>query len=349
MQSNRNKTPSDEEMCVILWLCDGPTLARRYTSRPFSFLSPWSPMYPLLRRAEILRIAQSQGTTSIAQLAEALAVSDETIRRTVKPLIEEGLLIKVHGGVMLPSHLEESPFRRRMHEHRAEKEIVARQICELVQDGDSLILDSGTTCTHIAQALRSRSRLTVITNSAAIASLLAQHNGNRVFMAGGELCADDAAALGEPVLAYIRQFHVKYAIVSVTAVDGAGRFMDAQPWDVEFTRAAFGQARRRVVVAVHAKFEHSALVRAMNADEIDVLVTDAPLDAHYAQIFAAARVEVHYPGSAAAPMTVALAEGTEGPGEAAHRSPPRGLSDATCHASSDASADDAHGEPHHAR
>ncbi|MEM5296040.1 DeoR/GlpR family DNA-binding transcription regulator [Burkholderia sp. JPY481] len=306
-------------------------------------------MYPLLRRAEILRIAQSRGTTSITQLAEALAVSDETIRRTVKPLIEEGLLIKVHGGVMLPSHLEESPFRRRMHEHRAEKEIVAQQICEFVQDGDSLILDSGTTCTHIAQALRSRSRLTVITNSAAIASLLAQHNGNRVFMAGGELCADDAAALGEPVLAYIRQFHVKYAIVSVTAVDRAGRFMDAQPWDVEFARAAFGQARQRVVVAVHAKFEHSALVRAMNADEIDVLVTDAPLDAHYAQLFAAARVEVRYPGSAAAPVIAALARETEGPGEAAHRSHPRGLPDATCHSSSDVLADDAHGEPHHAR
>jgi DeoR family glycerol-3-phosphate regulon repressor len=328
-------------------------------------------MYPLLRRAEILRIAQSQGTTSIAQLAQALAVSDETIRRTVKPLIEEGLLVKVHGGVMLPSHLEESPFRRRMHEHRAAKEIVAQQIAELVQDGDSLILDSGTTCMHIAEALRSRSRLIVITNSAAIAGLLAQHNGNRVFMAGGELCADDAAALGEPVLAYIRQFHVRYAIVSVTAVDGAGRFMDAQPWDVEFTRAAFGQAQQRVVVAVHAKFEHNALVRAMNADEIDMLVTDEPLNAHFARIFAAAGVAVRYPGSAAAPMKVA-SEGqsramapepdaadepaqsarrlaAQGSGEAPPRSTLRGLPDATRHRSSDAVADDAPGEPRDAR
>ncbi|MGF6654025.1 hypothetical protein OKW34_004614 [Paraburkholderia youngii] len=87
----------------------------------------------------------------------------------------------------------------------------------------------------------------------------------------------------------------------------------------------------------------------MNADEIDVLVTDAPLDAHYAQIFAAARVEVRYPGSTDAPMTAALAEETEGPGEAAHRWPLRRLPDATCQATSDATADDAHAEPHHAR
>ncbi|MFT4063767.1 DeoR/GlpR family DNA-binding transcription regulator [Paraburkholderia sp.] len=322
-------------------------------------------MYPLLRRAEILRIVQSQRTTSITQLAQALAVSDETIRRTVKPLIEEGLLVKVHGGVMLPSHLEESPFRRRMHEHQAEKQIVAQQIAELVQDGDSLILDSGTTCMHIAQALRKRARLTVVTNSAAIASLLAQHNGNRVFMAGGELCADDAAALGESVLAYIRQFHVKYAIVSVTAVDDEGRLMDAQPWDVEFARAAFGQARQRVVVAVHAKLRHSALVCAMNADEIDMLVTNEPPDAHFEQIFAGAGVEVRYPGSAAtvlaaripvvappdAPAELARHHlGTQAPGKAAHRSSlMRGPLDPLSHPSSGTIADDAHGVPHHAR
>jgi DeoR family transcriptional regulator, glycerol-3-phosphate regulon repressor len=325
-------------------------IARR-AEAPFCFCRLVA-MYPLLRRAEILRIAQSQGTTSISQLAQALAVSDETIRRTVKPLIEEGLLVKVHGGVMLPSHLEESPFRRRMHEHQAEKQLVAQQIGELVQDGDSLILDSGTTCTHIAQALRSRSRLTVVTNSAAIASLLAQHNGNRVFMAGGELCADDAASLGESVLAYIRQFHVKYAIVSVTAVDAEGRLMDAQPWDVEFARAAFGQARQRVVVAVHPKFDHSALVLAMSANEIDMLVTDAPLEARIARVFAAAGVEVRYPGSATGPMAAArdaqmpMAPPLAGASAELARDP---HDDATCQAASAPLADEAHGVQHHAR
>lgn len=256
-------------------------------------------MSSMLRRAEILQIVQARGTCAIARLASALAVSDETIRRAIKPLIAEGLLTKVHGGVMLPSHLEEPPFRRRMLENHVEKEIVAQQICALVQDGDSLLLDSGTTCTHIAQALRARSHLTVVTNSAGIANLLAQRNDNRVFMAGGELRADDASALGESVLAFIRQFHVRHAIVSVTAIDDEARFTNAQPWDVAFARAAFAQAEQRIVAVDRAKFGHSALVRAMDASEVDLLVTDAPLAPPLAQRFAAAGVDVRYPGAAA--------------------------------------------------
>ncbi len=163
---------------------------------------------------------------------------------------------------MLPERLDEPPFQRRMQENLEAKRVIAARVCDLVRDGDSLILDGGTTCVHIAQALCARSRLTVVTNSAEIARTLAPRNGNRVFIAGGEVRADDAAAFGESTLAFIRQFHVRYAIVSVTAIDAQGRFMDAQPDDVSYSLAAFAQAERRVVVADHAKFGHSALVHA---------------------------------------------------------------------------------------
>jgi DeoR family transcriptional regulator, glycerol-3-phosphate regulon repressor len=122
--------------------------------------------------------------------------------------------------------------------------------------------------------------------------VLASRNGNRVFIAGGELRADDGAAFGDSVLAFVRQFHVHYAIVSVTAIDMQGRFMDALPADVAFAQAAFAQAERRVVAADHAKFGHSALVHAFGADAVDLLVTDeAPVPA-LAQVFAEAGVDV---------------------------------------------------------
>jgi DeoR family transcriptional regulator, glycerol-3-phosphate regulon repressor len=249
-------------------------------------------MYSTQRQAEILRIVRASHTCSVADLAQNFAVSDETIRRDIKPLVGEGLLVKVHGGVMLPVLMEEAPFQRRMLENAEAKRAIAAQACELVHDGDSLMLDGGTTCMHIAQALCVRSRLTVVTNSAEIARTLAPRNGNRVFLAGGELRADDSAAFGESVLAFLRQFHVRYAFVSVTAIDARGRFMDAQPADVAYSLAAFAQAEQRVVAADHAKFGHSALVHAFGADEVDLLMSDRAPSTELAEVFAAAGLKV---------------------------------------------------------
>jgi DeoR family glycerol-3-phosphate regulon repressor len=250
------------------------------------------------RQAEILRLVREQRSCTITDLAGRFDVSDETIRRNLKPLIADGLLIKVHGGVMLPERLDEPPFQRRMAASLEGKRAIGARIGELVRDGESLIIEGGTTCLHIAQALAARSRLTVVTNSIEVARVLASRNGNRVFIAGGELRADDGAAFGDSVLAFVRQFHVRYAIVSVTAIDMQGRFMDALPADVAFAQAALAQAERRVVAADHAKFGHSALVHAFGADAVDLLVTDeAPVSA-LAQVFAAAGVDVAVGASA---------------------------------------------------
>lgn len=249
-------------------------------------------MFTTPRQTEIMRLVRAKQTCTVAELAQLFAVSDETVRRTVKPLIADGLLVKVHGGVMLPDRLDEPPFQRRLIEQRDAKQSVAASVCELVQDGDSLILDSGTTCVHIADALCTRSRLTVVTNSVEIARTLAPCNGNRVFVAGGELRADDLSAVGDEVLAFIKRFHVRFAIVSVTAIDHEGRFMDAQLSDVSYSLAAFAQAEQRIVAADHAKFGHSALAHAFGPTDIDVLVTDEAPPPAIARAFSEAGLEV---------------------------------------------------------
>jgi hypothetical protein len=109
-------------------------------------------MFSTQRQSEILRLVRAQQTCTITELAEVFAVSDETIRRDIKPLISEGVLLKVHGGVMLPDRLDEPPFQRRMQENLEAKRVIAARVCDLVRDGDSLILDGGTTCVHIANA-----------------------------------------------------------------------------------------------------------------------------------------------------------------------------------------------------
>ena len=222
----------------------------------------------------ILNAVRLRGASSIAELADQLCVSDETIRRHVKPLVRKGLVIRVHGGVVLPDRLQEAPFQRRLQKNRDAKQRIARAMAEQIEDGDSMIIDCGSTTAYVALALQNRSNLHVITNSVEIARTLASRNQNRVYVTGGELRADDAAAFGKPAIDFIQQFHVDYAILSIAAVNDRLEFLDQHLAEAEFSRAAIAQARETCVVVDHGKFGRNGLVRVCGLEEIDLLVTD---------------------------------------------------------------------------
>ncbi|MBS0613279.1 MAG: DeoR/GlpR transcriptional regulator [Proteobacteria bacterium] len=244
------------------------------------------------RQADILRITRERGSVSIRELTSVLGVSDETIRRNLKPLVATGLLQKVHGAVVVPDRPEEPPFQRRMHSHKQAKQRIASEVARRVRDGDSLILDGGTSNVCVALALRDHSGLLVVTNSAEIACLLGTRNGNRVFLAGGELRADDAAAFGEATLAFLRQFHVRFAVLSVSAISPQGEAMYFQLCDADYARTASAQAEQVVLIADHSKLGHQAVVRAFGPQDVGLLVTDEPPPDRLLRHLSAASVEV---------------------------------------------------------
>ena len=163
------------------------------------------------RHADIVRIVREEGTISISALAGQLGVSTESIRRDVRPLTETGALIKMHGAVTLPHHVFEAPFERRMRENATAKRRIAIFTASQIEDGDTLMLDTGTTTSVLARELLKKSDLTVITNSSDIARTLATVNGNKVYMAGGELRGDNGAAFGPSAISFIRKFRVRQA------------------------------------------------------------------------------------------------------------------------------------------
>jgi len=219
-----------------------------------------------------------QGSCRIADLAIRLSVSEETIRRNVRQMAEQGLVRKVHGGVHLPELLQEPSFQLRMNEERVAKERIARRVAAMIQDGDSLILDIGSTTAYVAQALKNHHDLSVVTNSLAVAQLLAPRKDNRVFLAGGELRAHDGGAFGVDAHAFVRQFDVRYAVLSVSAIDGINGFMVYDMQEAAFSRVIMERAEQVIVAADGTKFERRgrAPVRLVEPKAIDFLVTDAP-------------------------------------------------------------------------
>lgn len=226
------------------------------------------------RQTEILCAVRATGNVSITALAGQLGVSTESIRRDIKDLVKSGAVLRFHGGIADPAHQEEPPFQRRMRVNREAKRKIAALVLARIHDGDSLILDNGTTTAYVAEALAARSRLLVVTNSAQIACRLAGRNGNRVFMAGGEVAGDDAAAFGPSVLEFLRQIQVRYALLSAGGIGPAGEIRVFHLFEAEFARAAMGQARESWVIADASKFGRDAPVACCPLTAIKRLITD---------------------------------------------------------------------------
>lgn len=243
------------------------------------------------RHADILQLLNERGSLAISALAEALGVSLETIRRDVKPLEEAGQLVRVHGAVGLTGQLGEAPFEKRMRENAEAKRAIARTLAATIRDGDSVMLDTGTTTSFLARELISHHRLTIVTNSSDIARTLATQNGNRVYMAGGELRPDSGAAFGTSALDFISQFAVTHAVISAGAVD-AGGIMDFDLAEADFARRVLSCGQRRIVVTDHTKFGRRGLIAVCPFSSVTQLVTDRAPPAPIAEAIARTDVQL---------------------------------------------------------
>jgi DeoR family transcriptional regulator, glycerol-3-phosphate regulon repressor len=244
------------------------------------------------RHEALMGLVRERGTIDIADLAIALGVSEETIRRDARPLVERGEIVKLHGAITLPHHVGEAPLERRMRENLDAKRTIGRAAAQLVSDGDSLIIDAGTTTSVFAQELRSKRRLTVVTNSSDIARALATVNGNTVYMAGGELMGDSGAAYGPSAIEFITRFNVKHTFISIGAIDRKLGPMDAVLAEAQFANRALNCANNRVLLTDASKFGRTALVKVCDFSDLSHLVTDFVPDHDMMAVLSQASVSV---------------------------------------------------------
>lgn len=244
------------------------------------------------RHTAILASLQHLGTATIMELADQLGVSDETIRRDAILLQHKGEVFKLHGALTLPHLAGEAPFERRLRENSDAKRAIAKFACGLVADGDSLMLDTGTTTSIFAQELRIRSNLTIVTNSSDIARTLATVNGNTVYMAGGALKGDNGAAFGPSAVEFMSRFRVRHAFISIGAINVEGGLMDAELSEAAIAAMALSRAEHRVVLTDASKFGKTALVNVCGFDGVDRLITEQLPNGKLADALGHANVQV---------------------------------------------------------
>ncbi|MGO1118497.1 DeoR/GlpR family DNA-binding transcription regulator [Rhodovibrionaceae bacterium A322] len=224
-----------------------------------------------LRQQRILQRIQDQGFATIEELALALSVSAQTVRRDIIHLHGLRLVQRFHGGAgtlgpQLRREQKQSP------DAEDDLRLIAEQAAALVPDGATLFLDVGATVEAVAQDLSLRRGLTVVTNSLKT-GLLFDPSSHDVFVVGGQVRPSDGAVVGDQALAAVRQFRFDLAIIGCSAVEKEGAVMDYDFQKVEVKRAALASAHSAMLVATHSKFNRSARVRIGDLTDFDHVIT----------------------------------------------------------------------------
>jgi len=213
----------------------------------------------------------------VASLAGVLRVTAQTVRRDVRSLELADQVARYHGGVGLPSTVENIDYSHRQVLNADAKRRIARAVARRVEPGRSLIIDIGTTTEEVARALVHHRGIRVVTNNLNVAAIMANGEGAEVFVAGGLVRQRDRGIVGEATVDFIRQFKVDVGVIGVSSIEADGTLLDYDYREVRVAQAIFEQAREIWLVADHSKFTRSAMVRLGHLSQVDRFFTDAPV------------------------------------------------------------------------
>lgn len=244
------------------------------------------------RQRRLLEAVRRHVTVSVEELAQQLDVTPQTVRRDVKLMEEASLLARYHGGVGLPSSVENIEYSQRQVLNSDAKRRIAVAVAERVRPGCSLLINIGTTTEEVARALVHHQGLHVVTNNLNVAAILSDQPGCEVMLAGGLVRGRDRGIVGEATIDFIRQFKVDVGIIGVSSIEPDGTLRDFDPREVKVAQAIIEQSREVWLVADQDKFGRQALVRLAHLSQIDKLFCDASPPESMKKILKDAQVEV---------------------------------------------------------
>ncbi|MBC5659674.1 DeoR/GlpR transcriptional regulator [Anaerosacchariphilus sp. NSJ-68] len=232
-------------------------------------------MLAIERKNEILSILQKEQRVLVSELSKRYDVTDETIRRDLEKLEQEGFVKRTYGGAVLnKNHDVDMPLRIREKTNRDEKQIIAGLVRSLVEEGDRIMLDASSTSLMIAKELKEMKKLIVITNSVEVLIELAGHDGIQVISTGGNLNETSLSLVGNAAQKVLNGYHVDKAVFSCKGLDMEAGMTDSNELDSDIKNAMSACADTAILAVDSSKFDKVSFVKTMQLKSGDILVTD---------------------------------------------------------------------------
>lgn len=237
------------------------------------------------RRQRILSILREQSSVKVTDLAKLLGVSEGTIRSDLIELNEGQMLLRVRGGAVLkedfPAVSSILPGRVRL--NASAKQRIARWAAEMVEDGDSILLDASTTAYHMAPFLQERKNLTVVTNGLEVGRALAKNPSNTVILVGGVLRSDGGAVTGHLGEKLLKDLRIRTAFVSCAGFSIEAGLTELDLQEAQLKSHMLRSARRVVALVDSSKFGQESLAPFATLEQVSHVITDNQVDVSFVE------------------------------------------------------------------
>jgi DeoR/GlpR family transcriptional regulator of sugar metabolism len=231
------------------------------------------------RRLETAELIEQHGEAKVEELSALFGVSDMTIRRDLEALEREGIIKRVRrGAISATSRSYEPPFALRAGRFREEKSRIGRAASSMVSEGETVILDVGSTVLAAAEVLRERRNITILTPSLRAAWLLADKPDLRIIVTGGIVRPGERSLVGALSERAFESLYCDTLLMGIGGIDVCAGFTEFNLEDARVKQEAMQFSQRRIVLADASKLGKVAFARVAGLHEVDALVTDMDAD-----------------------------------------------------------------------
>jgi len=245
------------------------------------------------RREKILELLREDGSAKVNELSKIFKVSEVTIRQDLEKMDKDGLVTREHGGAFLKEVEDQVRRFTLMNQANMDRKIVIGQkAAQLIEDGDTIILDSGSTTTEIAKNLIGRKNLTIITNALNIALLLGAEPGIEVIMTGGEFKPPTLSLMGQKAADFFNDVHVDKLFLATAGISLRSGLTYPSLSDIVVKKAMIDVAETVYLVADSTKIGKGAFASLGALSLIDYIITDTNIDESYKQLFNEHEIEL---------------------------------------------------------
>lgn len=245
------------------------------------------------RRDKIFELIQEDGSAKVIDLAKIFKVTEVTIRQDLEKLEKDGLVIKEHGGAFLKDIKDQvQSFSLGHKENIDKKELIAKKCIEFIENGDSIILDSGSTTTEIAKNLKGFKNLTVITNALNIALMLGAEPGIELIVTGGEFKPPTLSLTGQKAADSFKGLNVQKLFLATAGISLKSGLTYPSISDLVVKKAMIEAANITYLVADSTKIGKSAFASLGALSLIDYIITDNGIEEKHKEIFKNNEIEL---------------------------------------------------------
>ncbi|WP_205966272.1 DeoR/GlpR family DNA-binding transcription regulator [Parapedobacter sp. SGR-10] len=245
------------------------------------------------RHKYILGTLQKEGFVKVVDIANKLDVTTVTIRKDLKALEEKGLLYRTHGSASpVNPHTADRNVKEKEKIRTKEKQLIGIFAARLIEEDDSIIINSGSTICAFAEQIEPKGRLTVVTSSIKATSILGEHEGINVSQLGGTLRRSSMSVIGNYTLSFLENITCSKVFLGVDGIDPDFGVTTSNIEEAELNRAMMSVSLKTIVLCDSSKFGRKGFGKICNLDKIDVVVTDEDISSSMCKLLEENGVEV---------------------------------------------------------